>query len=365
MHVFDILEKPDSLQPAAVIVIAGPEAFLRQLATQAVVRAVFGEQEIPHESFDGEQAQWRDIADELATVSLFASGGPRVAVVHAADDFISKNRGQLEKYVERPAGGSVLVLIADAFPANTRLYKAVSAQHLIIQCKAPERGSGSSSQPDSRRIEKWLCRWASDRHAATLMPSAAEVLLELVGPEFGILDQELAKLGAVAVTEGKITPEMVHEYVGGWRMKTGWDLVDAMLEGRAGDAVTQLERLVQAGESPVAIAGQVSWALRQYAAATRIVQRSERSGVKMSVRDALAAAGVRAFGDNLAKAEQRLRGIGRVRGLQLYPWLIEADLALKGSHSSPERARWLLERLFLRLAKETAPPPPAKTSRGG
>ncbi len=48
------------------------------------------------------------------------------------------------------------------------------------------------------------------------------------------------------------------------------------------------------------------------------------------------------------KNEQQLRRIGRQRGGQLYEWLLDADLALKGSSSLPPRL--VLERMIVRLA---------------
>jgi hypothetical protein len=46
--------------------------------------------------------------------------------------------------------------------------------------------------------------------------------------------------------------------------------------------------------------------------------------------------------------------LGRQRAGQLYRWLLELDLALKGSHSQEDRARWALEELVLRMAKRSA-----------
>jgi DNA polymerase-3 subunit delta len=54
----------------------------------------------------------------------------------------------------------------------------------------------------------------------------------------------------------------------------------------------------------------------------------------------------------LEKAERQLVQLGRARASRLYRWLLEADLALKGSHSSPPKARFVLEHLFARMAKE-------------
>ena len=36
-------------------------------------------------------------------------------------------------------------------------------------------------------------------------------------------------------------------------------------------------------------------------------------------------------------------------------WLLEADLALKRSHSKPDRGRLVLEMLFVKMAKELGP----------
>jgi DNA polymerase III subunit delta len=50
----------------------------------------------------------------------------------------------------------------------------------------------------------------------------------------------------------------------------------------------------------------------------------------------------------LHKAERQLRRLGRHRGSQLYNWLLEADLDLKGQTAMPPRL--ILERLVLRLS---------------
>jgi len=50
----------------------------------------------------------------------------------------------------------------------------------------------------------------------------------------------------------------------------------------------------------------------------------------------------------LQKAETQLRRLGRQRGAQLYRWLLETDLALKGDSAMPPRL--VLERLIIRLA---------------
>lgn len=354
----DFLEQPAQHPAAPLTVLFGSEWLLRQLALAAVRQTLFAGADTPCEARDGTTAEWRDVADELATVSLFAAHGPRLVVIHGADtsvrnspSFISRFRSQLEGFADKPARTGVLVLIAESFPANTRLYKAVCDKHLAVDCGVPHKKIGRESVPDDKRIEKWLCQRSKAAHGATLMPSAAELLLELVGPDFGVLEQELAKLAACALETGKITPEMVHDFVAGWRMKTGWDMIDAALTGEAAAALAQLQRLLQAGESEVAICAQLSYQFRQLAAATRVFQHSERLGRPLRLREALSQAGVRDWPQGkLDRTEKQLRQLGRERGRRLFQWVLDADLALKGSHSTKERSRWVLEQIILRLS---------------
>ena len=86
--------------------------------------------------------------------------------------------------------------------------------------------------------------------------------------------------------------------------------------------------------------------------ATRIIEDAQSQRRRINLRDALVEAGIKPFA--LGKAEAQLRQLGRARGAKLYRWLLEADLALKGSSSSPPRARLVLEQLIARLAKPMA-----------
>ncbi len=57
----------------------------------------------------------------------------------------------------------------------------------------------------------------------------------------------------------------------------------------------------------------------------------------------------------MERAQKQLKQLGRDRARQFYRWLLEADLALKGSHSQPKQARLVLETLFVRMAKALQP----------
>ena len=77
--------------------------------------------------------------------------------------------------------------------------------------------------------------------APKLGQQAAELLLDTLEPDLGLLDQELA--GALSAgADGTIDPQLVRELVGGWRTKTTWDMLDLAAAGHAGEAILQLDR---------------------------------------------------------------------------------------------------------------------------
>ncbi len=333
----DYLAQPDKHAPKPVCAVFGNESFLRRQAVLCLRSAVLGGEDgdFSLSAFEGRGTLFRDVHEVLSTVAMFG-GGKRLAVVEDADDFVSRYRPQLEDYVARPSRGGVLVLDLDSLPSNTRLYKSIAAEGLLIDCSAPTPA----------RLGKWLADWAKQRHQVQLAATASDMLVELIGPELGLLDQELAKLALLAGDAKKITAEQVGQSVGGWRTKTTWEMLDAAMDGNVREAMLQLDRLLASGEQPVGLLGQISASLRRFAAATQQIIQAETVGSRINIRAALEQAGVRSF--VLQRAERQLRLLGRKRGARLYRWLLEADMDLKGESTMPPRL--ILERLIIRLS---------------
>ncbi len=74
---------PRELPPA--VVTFGDDAFLRLQTIHHVLKLAKIEYESA-KTFDGESCLWRDVHDELATVSLFDPDEKRVAIVRHGDD---------------------------------------------------------------------------------------------------------------------------------------------------------------------------------------------------------------------------------------------------------------------------------------
>jgi DNA polymerase-3 subunit delta len=335
----DFLDNPASCIARPVSVVFGDEAFLKSEVISGLRRQVLpGEDDgFSLTSFAGRDAQLRDVIASLSTVSLFG-GGKRLVIVEEADTFVTENRSELEEYVAKPARDAVLVLEVKSWPSNSRLAKAVAASGLTIECTAPSE----------RQMKSWLVRRASTVHQVRLDTAAADALCELVPPELGILVQEIAKLALMAGENRVIDVQLVRDNVGGWRARTTWEMIDAAADGRATDALAQLDRLVTSGEKPHGLLPQMASSLRRFSTAVQLIEAAESDGRRLPLREALQQAGVLPF--KLADAERQLRQIGRPRAKQLTHWLLAADLAMKGHNSADDRARTELERLIVRLA---------------
>lgn len=331
MHATEFLKNPAAPNVGPIVVTYGAERFLRQQAIQAVVHRVLGDGDDEGSTptrFDGRNVDIATVLDELRTLSMW--GDRRLVLVEEAKDFVSDNRGALEKYLEKPAKKSVLLLDVDSWPKNTRLYKSVAAVGLDLDC-------GPLSVGDA---VKWVTEQAKSVYGKQLMRDAAQLMLELVGPQLGFLTQELAKTAAYVGERPKIEVEDVSTMVGGWKLETTWAMLDALQAGQLPTALEYLDKLLAAGEAGLMLLGGISFSYRKLAQATELA----RSGKQL--RDALIEAGV--FANKVGPAEQCLRRLGRVEAERIYRRLIDADASLKGGTRLPERI--VLERLLVNLS---------------
>src|SRR5262249_50381088 len=152
---------------------------------------------------------------------------------------------------------------------------------LQINCNLPRARFGNEADEDA--VLQWLASRAERQHQVRFGDGAAELLLEIVGPQLGRLDQELAKLALLATQPQRTTDKgqrtidrsLVEQSVGGWRAKTAWAMIDLALGGNAAAALVELDRLLLAGEEPIALLAMMGASLRRLAAATRIVEEAE------------------------------------------------------------------------------------------
>lgn len=332
MHAIELLRDPTAVPAAPVFAVHGDDAFLRREVLKAVREAELpGEDgELSVARFAGPDATLADVLDELRTLPFFSRR--RLVRVDDADTFVTAHRKELEAYVEHPSTSGVLVLVVKTWPATTRLAKLVDRVGLSIDCKGPH----------GRQLVPWLVHLARDRFQAALDTGAAELLVELVGPEVGLLVAEVEKLSVYVGSKARIHREDVARMVGAGRIETVWKVLDAATTGRAEVALEHLDRLITAGEHPVGLLSAMSVSLLKLYHAGRLRRR------RVDLKEACAAAGIPAYPGALEQTRVQHAHLGPARVDRLPRMLLQADLDMKGSSTLAPRV--VLERLLLELA---------------
>ncbi len=338
MDALAFLDKAAKAKPQPVYVLAGDEPFLKRQALAALDAVLLGDADpdFARTTHPGPTADWSAVRADLDTLPFLSPR--RVVVIDQADPFVTKYRAALEKYAAEPSKTGTLILDVKSWPANTKLAKLIPDAATVV-CKMPDKPHLAVPL-----AAKWVAGRAKAEYGKTLAADAAGWLVELVGPELGVLDQEAAKLAAYVGDRSAITREDVDRLVGRSRAAETFKIFDAIGAGRPAEALAILGRLLDQGEEPLGLLGAFSWQLRRLAKAARLVRAGR------SIPAAVEAVGFQAWARD--RVEAQLRHLGRRRLDRVYDWLLEADLALKSSGALPERV--VLERLVVRLARPRA-----------
>jgi DNA polymerase III subunit delta len=336
MDSLTFLERLDKHKPRALYVLHGDEPFLKRLVQQAIHQLVLGPDDAGFAlaSHPGDKATLAMILEDLETLPFLSPR--RLVLVENADPFVSRERSKLEKLLPelsaKAKSTGVLILDVQTWSNATRLAKTIPEEAVIV-CKAPA----------ARELPGWCTQWCQSKHSKVLASAAARLLVTLVGPQMGLLDQELEKLAVYVGSAPKIETRDVDQLVGCCSAENTFHIFDLIGEGKAGDALTFLDRLLEQGKEPLGLLAAFSWQLRRLAQAARLHAHGAPLG------EAMTRAGISTQTFARRSAEQQMRHLGRRRLDQIYNWLLETDMGLKGYSQLPPRT--LLERFVLRLAR--------------
>ena len=330
MHAFEFIRPGSKATIRPIYAVSGDDAFLRDESLKAIVRLALGGpgDDMAVTRFSGDHASLADVLDEVRTLPFLAKC--RVALVEGADPFVTAHRKELETYAEKPSKAGVLVLSVKSWPGNTKLAKLVDQSGQAIECKTP----------DEKELAPWLVGMAKGRFGAKLDADAATLLVELVGPEVGLLASEVEKLSVYVGERDQIGRSDVAKMVGSGRVETIWRTIEAATTGLAAEALADLDHLLTSGEPPIKLLAGMTFSLQKIHHAGQL-RRS-----RIDHRDACQRAGI--YAGAVEKTRQQHAHLGPTRVDALPGWLLQADLDMKGDSVLPPRV--ILERLMIRLA---------------
>jgi DNA polymerase-3 subunit delta len=348
------LEWPANLSELpATVVLFGKDNFLIDMSLRQTFRCLAGGDAdvLPPPKLDGDDIRWADLSAELATGSLFSQGHSQPVVLIEADSFISKNRAELESWVAKPVSSNTLVMVTDTWPSTTKLFKLVQQHGVLVQCDPPTTGPKSKAF-DVKQISKWIANRARQYYQLEVPSDAAALLWDFSQDSFGMVDTSLSKLSLLFEAGSTITMADIRTHVGGWKAETVWQAIDQAMDGHAMKAIETLHPIFHAGEHPLGVMGQLSWALRRYSVAYDHYNQTRLSGRgRADMKESLLLAGFHTWGSEVEKAATRLKRLGRRRLDCLHHWILDIDLALKLTHSDEALGRQLIERFLVQLSE--------------
>jgi DNA polymerase III subunit delta len=247
-----------------ITVIAGKDESLVGARAQELVDELLDPQQRMTAllSVDGDEAVISEVLDELRTLPFLADR--RVVLVKKADGFISKHRGLLERYFEKPASTGVLILAVGSWDARTKLAKMLPKVGSLIALE----------QPPKWKLPEHLVQHAAAKHKIKLNRDAAEMLVELIGEELAQLYNELDKLLLYARGEKVIRADHVESLIGHHRIYDAFEVIDATIAGNAGQAIKRLRNMFEQDKSAeYSVVGAFAFHLRRMFQARALLDR--------------------------------------------------------------------------------------------
>ena len=246
---------PDALQQEldagrvrSAYLIAGNEALLRDLAIAALKRAVIGAApaDFNFDRFEGDAVGVAALGDALHMLPVFAArrlvwlrepGGGRgswKAVCEA-----------LPALVKQLGADAPAVLMVSATSIDRRTAWVRVFGDALVECEAPR---------SARELIAFVKRDAK-RLGLRLESGAAEQLVERVGASLIGLRNELEKASLLAGAGAKIRVADVVASAADLAEEPVWDLTDAIGEGRVGDALAVLDKVLGGGAPAPVVLG--------------------------------------------------------------------------------------------------------------
>jgi DNA polymerase-3 subunit delta len=247
--------------------------------------------------------------------------------VEEADDFVEKNRENLEKYLQTPASHASLVLVCNKWDKRMKLATFVDKVGISIECKKLK----------DHLLPNWIPTRAK-HYKKNISSVAAQKLVEDVGNNLAIIDKHLEKLSIYLGEKATIDERDVDALVGVDRNRTVFELTDAVAQRNVAGALKILGQMLTHGEDSVRIISLLSWQIKRLWRAKQILNQGEDEHKVTSELQVVPFFAKRFFEQVKLFAEEDL--------MKKHALLLEADVKSKTSSFSTQL---LLELLVYKL----------------
>jgi DNA polymerase-3 subunit delta len=320
--------------PAPIYAVCGTETFLKRQAMDQIIKDVLGnaDRALAMSEYDcaTTTAELASVLDDLRTLPFLTDR--RLVVVREADKFITLYRQALEEYASSPSPTGVLLIECKSLPGNTRLAKQIAKIGQVLKFDPLA----------AYKVPGWLASYCKDQYGVQIDQKAAMKLVDLVGPDLGLLDAELQKCVLYISGRKQITLADIEVLVGQQREEQVWGILSAIGEGDERKALRLWEEVCQTDRAAEARAvGGIAFTVRRLLKAKRAQEAGASSGELMKemwIRD----------------ERQLRRELGAFTTAQVEDMLsrlLETDVGAKSGLASVQTS---IERLIIEMSRRSA-----------
>jgi DNA polymerase III delta subunit len=233
--------------PLPVYLLYTEDAFFQREAVEAIKGLVpAAERDFNFHTFDlltkGEETTtFLQILDVVNTVSFF--GGRRFTVVIAnLQKLLKKDRERLNAYISAPADASVFVMIHSGSLTKDMREKFGGLKPVSLDIKESE-------------IPYWIKQRAAMKEI-DISTDAIDYLMDIVGPDFGLLSAEIDKISLLG--KKTIKADDISGIIAGGRLYSIFDLVNA-LRKRDPQMVLHIYKALKDTTEDYSLIGALNW----------------------------------------------------------------------------------------------------------
>ena len=307
-----------------ITLIQGAEELL---ADRAISDAVAGSHGATLTQLSADTLELGQITDSLSP-SLF--GDARLIVIKGIQDLAADLADEIATYLENPDEEVHLILWhKGGVKGKALLEKIKKSQPRMITAEAIKK---ESDKADFVRAE-------FARLARKISPDAVQAIVDALGSDMRELSGACSQLASDVAAGAQITEGDVAKFQQGRIETTGFDVADAVLEGKTDLALVTLRQALQTGVDPVMIISAIASSLRALAK----VSGANRGSKSFELAGTL---GLSPW--QIDKARRQLTGWTPATLAQAVITLAAADGDIKGAASDPIYA---LERSIISISR--------------
>jgi DNA polymerase-3 subunit delta len=249
---------------APVYLLYGAETYLRDTAARTIADLTFSTVDVrdfnenefslnPSDSLKTALAAAEQLP-MMAAKRLIRITDVRISSTGRLDTVREEHENLLSGFLERPPEHSVVIFIADELSSSRKLSKLLKEKCVSVEFQELEVKERSD--------------WARTRIndlGSNIDDNALRHLITLTGADLRRLSNEIAKLSTAALPDKRISTELIDSLVANTGEIGQWDFLNHLNAGRKRGALAALKKMLDDGEEPLMILGQIAGSYRRNA----------------------------------------------------------------------------------------------------